>query len=101
VKTASPYRDLAPSGPKVPVRFNGAVLLLPEGENLAGALLVAGILPFRHTPVSGAPRGPFCMMGACYDCLVQLDGTAQQACMLHVCAGMDIAMPPAGEARDA
>jgi predicted molibdopterin-dependent oxidoreductase YjgC len=102
VKTASPYRDLGRSGSiKVHVRFDGAALMLPEGENLAGALLVAGILPFRHIPVSGAPRGPFCMMGACYDCFVQLDGTVKQACMLRVVVGMDIAMPPAGQARDA
>ncbi|MFX0545286.1 (2Fe-2S)-binding protein [Roseovarius sp. S1116L3] len=101
MKTASPYRELIPSGATVPVRFDGTALMLPEGENLAAALLVAGILPFRHTPVSGAPRGPFCMMGACYDCLVQLDGRAQQACMLRVVPDMEIAMPPAGEARNA
>ncbi|MFU1477288.1 (2Fe-2S)-binding protein [Roseovarius sp. C7] len=54
---------------------------------------------FRRTPVSGAPRGPFCMMGACFDCLVEIDGVARQACMVEVCAGLDIR--PAHQDREA
>ena len=74
--------------------------MLPLGENLAGALLVAGVMPFRHTPVSGAPRGPFCMMGACYDCLVLIDGMTLQACMLQVAEGMTVSMPSADRVHD-
>lgn len=101
MKTASPFREITPAGTRVPVHFEGTELLLPDGENLAGALLVAGVMPFRHTPVSGAPRGPFCMMGACYDCLVQIDGVTRQACMVQVRAGLEITMPDAGEVHHA
>lgn len=93
MKTASPFREISPQGSKVTVRFDGVDLLLAQGENLAGALLVAGVMPFRRTPVSAAPRGPFCMMGACYDCLVVIDGVTRQACMMQVTEGLNIAMP--------
>jgi predicted molibdopterin-dependent oxidoreductase YjgC len=63
------------------------------GESLAAALLAAGILAFRETPVSGAARGPLCLMGACFDCLVEVDGAQnQQACMTPVRAGMRVSM---------
>lgn len=91
MKTA--FRNLSPDSPKVTVRFDGHVLQLRKGANLAAALLEAGITAFRATPVSAAPRGPFCMMGACFDCLVLIDGITRQACMTEVVEGMEIAMP--------
>lgn len=60
------------------------------GESLAAALLAAGINR-GVTGISGAPRGPFCMMGACFDCLVTVEGEgARQACMVPVVAGMKV-----------
>ncbi len=86
---ASPFLDLAPdAAPRVSVRFDGQDYALPEGANLAAALLAAGVRSFRETPVSGAPRAPFCMMGACYDCLVEVDGVTRQACMIEVSDGL-------------
>lgn len=86
---ASPFLELSPdSTPRVTVRFDGQDYRLPEGANLAAALLAAGLRSLRDTPVSGAPRGPFCMMGACYDCLVQIDGITRQACMVEVSDGL-------------
>ena len=61
---------------------------------LAAALLAAGVSTFRRTPASGAPRGPFCMMGACHDCLVLIDGERVQACMTEVRDGLEA--DPAG-----
>ncbi len=84
-------------GPKVHVRFDGRDLELPEGANLAAALLAAGIRKFRETPASGAPRAPFCMMGACFDCLVIIDGETHQACMTEVTEGLEISSPRHGE----
>jgi predicted molibdopterin-dependent oxidoreductase YjgC len=101
VKTASPFREIKPGEAHVAVRFQGTKLMLPSGENLAGALLVAGVMPFRYTSVSGAPRGPFCMMGACYDCLVEIEGVSRQACMVQVTQDMEITMPGACGADDA
>ena len=99
MKTASPFLELE-TGPRVQVSFDGARLDLPRGANLAAALLAAGVGVFRHTPVSGAPRAPFCMMGACFDCLVEVDGVVRQACMMEVAEGLIIARPHEGEAAD-
>lgn len=92
MKTASPFLELEDS-PRVRVTFDGQELDLPQGANLAAALLAAGVSVFRHTSVSGAPRAPFCMMGACFECLVEIDGVTQQACMLEVRGGMQISRP--------
>jgi len=100
VKTASPFRELD-DGSRVRVQFDGQPLDLPEGANLAAALLAAGVQVFRHTSVSGAPRAPYCMMGACFECLVEIDGVVQQACMLEVRDGLQIARPHAAEGHAA
>lgn len=37
------------------------------------------------------PRGPYCMMGVCFDCLVTIDGTGnQQGCQIRVRPGMRV-----------
>ena len=90
VNDDSPFLELEPAGRRVPVRFDGAEYLLPEGANLAAALLAAGVRVFRTTPVSGAPRAPFCMIGGCFDCLVRIDGVTRQACMTRVEEGLVI-----------
>ena len=87
--------------PRVTVQFEGRELPLRAGENLAAEMLAAGVMPFRKTPVSAAPRNPFCMMGACFDCLVEIDGVTRQACMTEVSAGMVISMPAIKESGDA
>ncbi len=93
VNAALPFRDLSPAAPRVRVTLDGAPLDLPDGANLAAALLAAGVGSFRATPVSGAPRGPFCMMGACFDCLIEVDGVTRQACMMQVGAGLTLSRP--------
>ncbi|SHL65207.1 2Fe-2S iron-sulfur cluster binding domain-containing protein [Roseovarius marisflavi] len=97
MNNALPFHDLGEGRALVAVTFAGQDLRLPEGANLAAALLGAGITSFRHTPASGAPRGPFCMMGACFDCLVEVDGISRQACMMEVTPGLILHMPQAGE----
>ena len=89
MKPVLPFLELE-DVPGVQVTFDGTSLDLPEGANLAASLLAAGVDVFRHTPVSGAPRGPFCMMGACFDCLVEIDGMMRQACMIEVTQGLQV-----------
>lgn len=93
---ASPFLELDDTA-RVEVSLDGQTLSLPIGANLAAALLAAGIKTLRNTPVSGAPRAPFCMMGACYDCLVDIDGITRQACMIDVTEGMTITRLPRTE----
>lgn len=87
------FRDLSPDAPRVRVSLDGQVLDLAEGANLAAALLGAGVTVFRATPVSGAPRGPFCMMGTCFDCLIEVGGVTRQACMMQVSDGLVLTRP--------
>lgn len=71
------------------ILWEGAPIAARSGEPLAATLLAAGITAFRTTPVSGAERGPLCLMGACFDCLVELDGRANvQACMVPAREGL-------------
>ena len=58
---------------------------------LAAALLAAGIVATRTTPAGDRPRGPFCMMGACFDCLAVVDGQRSvQTCLTPVREGMKV-----------
>lgn len=73
------------------VHFNGNPVSAREGDTVAAALLAAGHSIFRATPVSGDARGPYCMMGVCFDCLVEIDGRPnRQACQVLVRDGMRI-----------
>ena len=80
------------------IEWDGARIAARAGEPLAAALIAAGVVRFRATLLSGAPRGPFCMMGACFDCVVQVDGQAVQACMTRVTPGLKAAPCPRPEA---
>ncbi len=63
-----------PDATTLTIYLDGAPLTAREGDSVAAALLSHGIHTTRQTPVSGAPRGPYCMMGACFDCLAVVDG---------------------------
>ena len=70
---------------------DGARVAARAGDTVAAALLGAGLRAFRATAVSGAPRGPFCMMGSCFDCVVTIDGQRNvQACLARVADGMRV-----------
>ena len=61
------------------------------GETVATVLLALGRRTFRHTG-HGAPRGLYCGMGVCFDCLVTVDGVENvRACLTPVEDGMVIA----------
>lgn len=78
-------------GAPVRVTVNGAELQCRAGDSVAAALFAGGVLACRDTAVGEVPRGPYCMMGVCYDCLVTIDGQAnQQGCMTAVREGMKI-----------
>jgi D-hydroxyproline dehydrogenase subunit gamma len=75
----------------ISVEFNGRTLTVPGQGSVAAALLAAGVSRFRSTPVSAAPRAPYCMMGVCFECLVTIDGVGnRQGCLIRVREGMRI-----------
>jgi predicted molibdopterin-dependent oxidoreductase YjgC len=75
--------------PDVELEFEGRTIAVPAGISVAAALLMNGVTHCRETPVSATPRAPYCMMGVCFDCLVEIDGIpALQACLIAVRDGM-------------
>ena len=71
--------------------FEGETVTADEGDSLAAALLAHGVRHVRNAVVSGEPRAPYCMIGVCFDCLVEIDGRPnRQACMTPVRAGMKV-----------
>ncbi|OZI32091.1 NAD(FAD)-dependent dehydrogenase [Bordetella genomosp. 10] len=80
-----------PGAKKTRIYFEDRPLDVPEGISVASALLISGVRAFRSTPVSGAPRAPYCMMGVCFECLVEIDGRpGRQSCLTPVRDGMVI-----------
>ncbi|MGH7082490.1 MAG: (2Fe-2S)-binding protein [Acetobacteraceae bacterium] len=78
------------AAPALSLIVDGTAIQARSGESVAAALLAAGRTVFRHSAISGAPRGPWCLMGACFECLVSIDGVRQRACMIGARAGMVI-----------
>lgn len=73
------------------ISFNGQARQVPAGISVAAALLGSGEMRLRASPVSGAPRAPYCMMGVCFECLVEIDGVPnRQSCLIPVKDGMAI-----------
>src|SRR5204862_3500972 len=65
----------------IPLIVEGRTALVPLGASAAAAVLVAGFRSIRETPVEGRERGPYCMMGICFDCLAEIDGVPnRQSC---------------------
>lgn len=85
------FIQLTTDSASVMIEFEGQPLAVPPGISLAAALLANGVRQTRSTAVSGAPRTPYCMMGVCFECLVEVDGVPNcQACMVTVSAGLKV-----------
>ena len=75
-------------GRAIRITVDGVPVPAYEGETIAGALLASGRRAWRHTR-HGQPRGLYCGIGLCFDCLVTVDGTPNvRACLTPVAAGM-------------
>ncbi|MEE9395579.1 MAG: (2Fe-2S)-binding protein [Methylococcales bacterium] len=75
----------------VNITIDGRPIQVPQDITVAAAVLSNGLRNTRATPVSGAARAPFCMMGVCFDCLMVIDGISnQRACSTRVNEGMRI-----------
>jgi predicted molibdopterin-dependent oxidoreductase YjgC len=62
-----------------------------QGDTVAAAMLAAGFTFTRITPVKEERRAPYCMMGICFDCLVEINGIPnQRACQILVQEGMRV-----------
>ncbi|HEX4725552.1 MAG TPA: (2Fe-2S)-binding protein [Pseudonocardiaceae bacterium] len=70
------------------VTFGGRELPMVSGQTVAAVLIAAGIRSWRTTRVDGRPRGLFCGIGVCFDCLVTVNGVPSvRACLAEARPG--------------
>ena len=82
--------DSLKRGRKIVFFVNGRSTTAHIGETIHAALIAAGYLQFRNSKTH-QPRGVFCGMGVCYDCLVTVNnGSTQRACVTLVEEGMEV-----------
>ena len=85
------FKPLSPPTDTINIKINGRQTRVAANISVAAALLQHHGLVWRNNSVSGEKRGPFCMIGHCFDCLVMIDDRPnQQACRTRVVAGMHI-----------
>jgi predicted molibdopterin-dependent oxidoreductase YjgC len=76
---------------KINATFNDHALTAEDGATVGAALMANGVTSWRSTRKEGKPRGLFCGIGVCFDCLVEVDGEPnQRACMVRLTDGMCI-----------
>lgn len=84
------FRAVHPAALRLQLIVNGQPIAAAEGDTVAAALLASGRWIFRRDR-DGAARGPFCLMGICQECLVEIDGVPnRRACLLPVVQGMRV-----------
>ncbi len=78
-------------GTPVTIKINGHPCRAFTHESVHAALLAKGHMTLRRHPKTKQPRGIFCGMGICYECLVTINGKPEQrACMRRVEDRMEI-----------
>jgi D-hydroxyproline dehydrogenase subunit gamma len=70
--------------------FDDKEFFAHDGETLLAALIAQGINFIRSAPRDASPRGPLCLMGACQECVVEVEGRRVEACRTVVRVGLRI-----------
>ncbi len=80
------------TGTELGFELDGEPIAFRAGQSVGAALVASGRLSWRTTRVEGRPRGIFCGIGICFDCLVVVDGRPnQRACLVAARDGMRVA----------
>jgi len=78
-----------PAGRTVEMIVDGKKIQAKEGETIAAALIAAGIRVNRYTAKRQEPRGVFCAIGQCTDCVMVVNGVPNtRTCITPVADGM-------------
>ena len=84
-------RPIVRRGDSFNIEVDGIPTSAHQGETVASVMLASGSRALRSTRKEGKPRGLFCGIGVCYDCLVVVDGRANvRACMTRAVPGMKV-----------
>ncbi|HOG00269.1 MAG TPA: (2Fe-2S)-binding protein [Clostridia bacterium] len=80
-----------PPAKEVQIFVDGRPVAAREGEMIAAALIANGIFKFRYTPHAHKPRGVYCAIGRCTDCVMTVDGVPNiRTCITQVRDGMRV-----------
>ena len=78
-------------GEKIRFYLDGKEMYGYEGYTIAAALMSAGVTTHRHTRKKGTPRGIFCAIGRCTDCVMVVDGQINvRTCITPLKEGMQV-----------
>lgn len=89
--TEHPILGKPEKGELVEFLYDGKPLKGYEGEPIAAALKAAGVMVHRHTTKFDRPRGVFCAIGRCTDCVMVVNGQPNvRTCITPVEAGMSV-----------
>ena len=83
--------------PRLEFLFDGQPVQAHQGETVLAALMRAGTKHLRNAPTDGSPRGAFCCMGLCQECVVLVDGTIVESCRQLVADGLVVERVLGGE----
>ncbi len=73
------------------IYFDSVPIPAEPGQSVGAALTAAGITAWRTTRREGRPRGLFCGIGICFDCLLTVDSLpGQRACLVRAAPGMKL-----------
>ena len=90
-KTNHPILGETPERKLVKFTYDGKTLEGYEGEPIASALRVAGVMAHRYTAKKHEPRGVFCAIGRCTDCVMVVDGKPNvRTCITPLAEGMTV-----------
>jgi hypothetical protein len=88
-RSSSFRRVEIPPGEEVQFTCDGEKVVAAVSDTIASALIATGRAMFMTSPHDGEPRGGFCFVGRCSDCLMVIDGQpGTMACITPVKAGM-------------
>jgi hypothetical protein len=100
--TCSPaFQPVAPGDTPVLLYVNGTPLHVPARISVAAALLAySDAPPWHRSAVSHRPRAPYCLMGACFECVARIDGEpGRRTCLTSVRDGMQVDLGAPHETR--
>jgi predicted molibdopterin-dependent oxidoreductase YjgC len=78
-------------GQKFEIEVDGEKMTAYEGETIASVLHADGRLTMNYTPKRKAPRGMYCGIGLCYNCIMVIDGVpSTRACQTLATPGCKV-----------
>lgn len=93
------FRPSNPQNYSITIYIDDKAVKAVAGESVASILLQQGMTAVHSAP-DNAARGPYCMMGVCFDCMVECeDGRSEQACQLYAEEGMKVYLPLTKQTR--